>query len=132
MVLTVSSALFPVTRRCCHRHRGLLLRLSASLGAASARFPKFARHRSDFCRELRKAKGTRDSEFSSAAFDLKFLWQIRGNFRRNFKSAALGPHVFVVRRSAPLVGIAISVHRTPFHVRDDAYVPLAGTGWATQ
>jgi hypothetical protein len=45
---------------------------------------------------------------------------------------APGPHGFVVRRSAPLAGIAISVHRTPFHVRDDAYVPLAGAGWATQ
>jgi hypothetical protein len=72
-------------------------KLDASLGAASARFPKFVRHRSDPCHELRKAKGTRDSGFSSAAFDLKFLSQIRGNFRRNFKSAALGPYSFAVR-----------------------------------
>jgi hypothetical protein len=71
--------------------------LGTCIGAASARFPKFARHRSGPCRELRKAKGTRDSGFSSAAFDLKFLSLIRGNFRRNFKSAALRPHGFAVR-----------------------------------
>jgi len=32
MVLTVSSALFPVTRRCCHRRRGLLRDLAPALG----------------------------------------------------------------------------------------------------
>jgi len=40
---------------------------------------------------------------SSAAFDLKFLSPIRGNFRRNFKSAALEPHDFAVRKEMPLV-----------------------------
>ena len=104
-------------------------KLDASLGAASARFPKFVLHRSDPCHELRKAKGTRDSGCSSAAFDLKFLSQIRGNFRRNFKSAALVPHDFAVRslrRSSLRPG---RVHRIPPRVRDEASAPHTESGW---
>src|SRR5271167_2368565 len=76
-------------------------KLDASVGASSARFPKFVRRCSTLFRELRKAKGTSKFMISSAVFDLKFLLRTRSKLCRNFKSAALAPHDFAVRELRP-------------------------------
>src|SRR5271169_4437907 len=88
-------------------------KLDASVGASSARFPKFVHRCSTLFRELRKAKGTSKLMISSAAFDLKFLLRTRSKLCRNFKSAALAPHDFAVRFQAPFVFRRQSVHRIP-------------------
>jgi hypothetical protein len=61
MVLTVSFALSPVTGLSCHRRsRGnnFQQELDASVGATSARFPKFVTPAAISFHELRKAMGT--------------------------------------------------------------------------
>jgi hypothetical protein len=62
---------------------------------------------------------------------LKFLLRTRGNLDRNFKSAALAPHDFAVRKTRRFV-LRRYLHPShpALHVRDDAYAPPdeRGTG----
>ena len=106
---TVSFALFPFVVPVIGADYSA--RLDASVGASSARFPKFVHSRgAPFANFGKQRALAKFNQFPSAAFDLKFPVRTRGMLCGNIKSAALAPRDIAVRNNvARLSDVAASI-----------------------
>jgi hypothetical protein len=103
MVLTVSFALSPVTRLCCHRRCGLRFVKTRSGRRASANLtPALGR-------QNHTTSPSASASVVSSPFD---------------RSRALSTRPATTSRAQ-----CCRVHRIPPYVRDDRETPLCGTGW---